>query len=325
MREIKTKLSWVILITLIMTIGMGGCRKDMAKQAKVNSESDTATKQIFENYGREIAVSAVPEKVLTLGPNCTELFCALGLADYVIGNSLNNHSRGPLEEYREIYETIPELNHQSATREAVLSSGADFIYGIDWEFGKEALDIEELQQYGITVYMNAAQNLEEIYQEILDIGSIFQTEERAEEFVSIQQQRIAKVEAVVKGAEPPRVLVYDSGNDGVFTCSGTSFESLLISVAGGTNIFEDQRDKQWITVSYEEVLKREPEIIVIHDYDSPSAEEKIAEIKANPILSELECVRNERFVMITLESVLPGVRMADTVEKMAEVFYPELF
>ena len=31
--------------------------------------------------------------------------------------------------------------------------------------------------------------------------------------------------------------------------------------------------------SYEEVLKRNPDIIIIHDYDSPSVEEKIAEIK----------------------------------------------
>ena len=43
-----------------------------------------------------------PEKVLTLGPNCTELFAALGLGDLVIGRSLVNHSRGPLPEYADI-------------------------------------------------------------------------------------------------------------------------------------------------------------------------------------------------------------------------------
>ena len=34
-----------------------------------------------------------------------------------------------------------------------------------------------------------------------------------------------------------------------------------------------------VTVSYEEVLARNPDVILIHDYDSPSVEEKIAEIK----------------------------------------------
>lgn len=120
-------------------------------------------------------------------------------------------------------------------------------------------------------------------------------------------------------------MVYDSGNDGVFTCSGINFESLLIEYAGGHNIFSDLDEKQWITVSYEEVLAREPDVILIHDYDSPSVEEKIKEIQTNPVLSQLECVQNERFAVITLESVLPGNRMAYAIESLAADFYPELF
>ena len=54
-------------------------------------------------------------------------------------------------------------------------------------------------------------------------------------------------------------------------------------------------------------------------------EQKIAEIKANPTLSQLDCVKNDRFATITLESVLPGDRMAYAVEHMAADFYPELF
>ena len=48
-----------------------------------------------DNYGREVTIADRPERVLTLGPNVTELFAALGLGDLVIGRSLVNHSRGP--------------------------------------------------------------------------------------------------------------------------------------------------------------------------------------------------------------------------------------
>ncbi len=280
---------------------------------------------VFDNYGREVVISAPPEKVLTLGPNCTELFAALGLSDKVIGRSLINHSRGPLPEYADAVNSIPELNYASATREAILTSGADFVYALDWEIGDEGCNIEETKAYGIDVYVNSATTLDEQYKEISDLGRIFGIEDRAEAFIEDQRARIAKVGETVSGKEPVRVLVYDSGNDGVFTCSGTNFESLLISLAGGENIFEDMDDKQWITVSYEEVLVRKPDVILIHDYDSPSVDEKIAEIKANPVLSELDCVKNGRFATITLESVLPGNRMAYAVESMARAFYPELF
>ena len=280
---------------------------------------------VFDNYGREVAVSATPEKVLTLGPNCTELFAALGLSDKVIGRSLINHSRGPLPEFADAVNAIPELNYAEATREAILTSGADFIYAIDWEISDAGCNVEEAESYGMSVYVNSATTLDEQYKEILDLGKIFGIEERAEAFVEEQKTRIAAVAEKLSGKEPIKVLVYDSGNDGVFTCSGTNFESLLISLAGGRNIFDDLTDKQWVTVSYEEVIKRNPDIILIHDYDSPSVEAKIAEIKANPTLSSLDCVKNGRFATITLESVLPGNRMAYAVESMAREFHPDIF
>ncbi len=299
-----------------------GCADTQNKNAENNITQETVT---FNNYGREAVIKKNPQKVLTLGPNCTELFAALGLSDKVIGRSLINHSRGPLPEYADAVNAIPQLNYAEATREAILTSGADFIYALDWEISDTGCNIDEAKSYGMDVYVNSATTLDEQYKEILDIGKIFGIEERTEAFVADQKTRISAVGEKLRGKEPIKVLVYDSGNDGVFTCSGTNFESLLISLAGGKNIFADLTEKQWVTVSYEEVIKREPDVIVIHDYDSPGVEEKIAEIKANSSLASLDCVKNERFVPITLESVLPGNRMAYAVEALATAFYPEEF
>lgn len=299
-----------------------GCADTAVENAQSNTAQETLT---FDNYGREAVIKKNPQRVLTLGPNCTELFVALGLSDKVVGRSLINHSRGPLPEYADAVNAIPQLNFAEATREAILTSGADFVYAIDWEISDTGCNIEEAKNYGMDVYVNSASTLEEQYKEILDIGKIFGIEDRAEEFVTDQKARISAVQEKLRGKEPVKVLVYDSGNDGVFTCAGTNFESLLISLAGGKNIFDDLTEKQWVTVSYEEVIKREPDIIVIHDYDSPSVEEKMTEIKANASLASLDCVRNERFVPITLESVLPGNRMAYAVEELAAAFYPDEF
>lgn len=305
----------------ILVLVLAGCGSD-TEDGSVTKSKEALT---IDNYGREVEFTEKPSKVLTLGPNATELFIALGLSDYVIGNSLDNHSRGALPEYKDDYESIPELTYGSATREAVLTSGADFIYGIDWEFGSEGLDVDELESYGINVYMNKATSMDEIYKEIRDIGKIFDIEDRAEAFIEEQQARIASVQEKLANYEPVDVLVYDSGGNGVFTAGSTNFETLLIELAGGQNIFNDITDKQWTTVSYEEVLARQPDVILIHDYDAPSIEQKIKDIKNDPALSQLESVKNEKFVVISLESVLPGNRMAYAVETLARGFYPELF
>ncbi len=305
----------------ILVLVLAGCGSDTEDGSVTKSKKAL----VIDNYGRKVEFTKKPSKVLTLGPNATELFIALGLSDYVIGNSLDNHSRGALPEYKDDYEKIPELTYGSATREAVLTSGADFIYGIDWEFGSEGLDVDELESYGINVYMNKATSMDEIYQEIRDIGKIFDIEDRAEAFVEEQKTRITTVQEKLADHEPVDVLVYDSGGNGVFTAGGTNFETLLIELAGGRNIFNDITDKQWTTVSYEEVLARQPDVILIHDYDAPSIEQKIKDIKNDPALSQLESVKNEKFVVISLESVLPGNRMAYAVETLARGFYPELF
>ncbi|MDR1576214.1 MAG: ABC transporter substrate-binding protein [Treponema sp.] len=309
---------------VIVLLSLSCDRKGASNAGQETRTAGAFTPLVFDNYGRTVTVTGRPEKVLALGPNCAETLVALGLADYIAGTSLRNHSRGPLPQYEEAFKRIPELNHGSATREAVISSGADFIYGIDWEFGGDGLDIDELAGYGMTVYMDAAQTLEQTYQEINDIGKIFGVEDRAATFVAGQKARIASVKQKLEGRAPVKVLVYDSGNDGVFTCSGANFETLLINESGGKNVFDDLREKAWVTVSYEEVLKRSPEAIIIHDYDSPSVEAKLAEIKANDTLSQLDAVRNNRFVIIELESVLPGDRLAYTVEKLAKGLPPEI-
>lgn len=341
MKQKLAKRIALVLALTTLTAALSGCKSDpqtapekvmtesvppqSAADAVSQTENTGAYPLTLNNYGREVVIEKCPEKVLALGPNCTELMAALGLSDRVIGRSLVNHSRGPLPEFADEVNAIPQLNFSSATREAIITSGADFIYAIDWEISDTGCNIDEVGQYGMDVYVNSATSLEQQYQEIRDLGRIFGIEDRAEALVKDQQDRIAAVTEKLKGQTPKKVLVYDSGNDGVFTCSGTNFESLLVSLAGGKNLFDDLDEKQWITVSYEEVLKREPDVILIHDYNTPSVEEKIAEIKANPALAQLDCVKNDRFAVITLESVLPGNRMAYAVENMAKSFYPELF
>lgn len=303
-----------LVLGFLLLLIISGCSDSKAKSTTADENQQTIT-----NYDRTIKINGVPENVITMGPNTTELFCQLGLADKVIGNTLNNHSRGPLPEYKEAYEKIPELTHGSATREAVLSSGADFIYGIDWEFGSEGLSMDELAENGITVYQNSAKTIDQVYQEITDIGTIFEVEEQAASFVQEQKDRLQTV-ADKTSKDPVKVLVYDSGDSGIFTASGSNYESRLIEAAGGMNIFEDQTEKDWITVSSEEVLERQPEVILVHDYDQPTLDDKIAAIKADPALSQLDAVKNNRIVSMSLENALPGPRLAETVELLSEGF-----
>ena len=96
-----------------------------------------------------------------------------------------------------------------------------------------------------------------------------------------------------------KVFVYDMAQEGgAYTC-GDNFTAKLISHAGGVNIFEDM-DTTWATVSWETVVERAPEVIVINDYGDTTLEEKIAQLKENPALATVPAIQNDRIISVTL-------------------------
>lgn len=277
----------------------------------------------LDNYGREVVIEKRPEKVITSGPNCTELFVTLGLGDLVVGKSYNDHARAPLPEFAEGYNAIPELTFGQPTFEAVVPTGADFMYGIDWTFGGD-FTFEALEEYGITCYMNSANNLEALYKEIRDLGKIFGIEEKAEEVIAEQQTRIDACIEAVKGQKGKSVFFFDSDNgESVMCAAGANIVTGMIEKVGCENVVKI--DSAYTRVSYEEVLNANPDVMVFLDYDTPTADEKMMAAKNDPILSQLDCVKNENFIVLSLEGTFAGPRMANTMETLMYGMYPECF
>ena len=323
MKNMK-KLLVILMVLAMAVMSLAACGGGEEGSEGESTSAATEFPMTFDNYGHELTLEQMPEKVITAGPNCTELFIALGLEDKIIGNSCDNHAQAPLDEYKEAYDKIPELTFGYPTLEAVVSSGADFLYAIDWVFEGD-FTIEALEENGVKVYSNSASTVEQVYQEIRDLGQIFGVQENAEAFIADQQARIDAATAAIEGQKPVKVFCYDCDTgSGVYTAGGPNIETELIALAGGENVMKDL-DKAWTGVSLEEILEAEPDVIVIHDYDTPKADEKIAAIKSDPILSQLECVKEERFVVLPLEDAFPGSRTADAVETLAEGFFPDCF
>jgi len=326
-KTVSLLLSAVLLFALLAGCGSGqsAATQSAAQSVEPSAAAETAyTPVTVENYGRKITVNAMPQKVVTAGPNCSELFCELGLVDKVVGNSCDNHSRGPLPELEADYAKIPELTYGYPTLEAVVGSGCDFLFAIDWVFEGD-FTIEALEQYGITVYVCDATDYNGVWQEIEDLGKIFGVEDKASEFIASEKSRIDAVTAAVANEDTLKVFIYDSDTgSGVYTAGGPNIETKFIESAGGVNIFKDL-DKAWVGVSYEEILAAEPDAIIIHDYEEASYEDNVAKLKADPILSQLKCVQDERFIKLSLESALPGSRTAYSVETIAKGLFPDKF
>lgn len=102
--------------------------------------------------------------------------------------------------------------------------------------------------------------------------------DRGEALIAQMTKEVKSVrEKLPQDQEALRVLVYDSGEKEVFTAA-QNFMNELVTVAGGQNIFGDVASG-WTTVSKEDAVERNPEVIVVIDYGATTAEEKINFLK----------------------------------------------
>lgn len=319
---------WPVFLTLLLLTACGSDGE--VKDAAANEDPNTSAEAVLiENEGMVQEYKEAPVKAISLNQHVTEIMLALGLEDSMVGTAyLDDEIYEPLQE---AYEKVPVLAEQYPTKEQVIASGADFLYG-GWSSAFDEKSIasrEELLELGIHTYLQSssamiAPTLEDIYMDIRNIAKIFRVEERGETLISQMTNDIEKITSQLPEVkEELPVLVFDSGDTEVFTAA-QNFMNELVSMAGGVNIFGDV-EGNWTTVSKEDAVERAPEVIVVIDYGSTTAEEKINFLKADPALKTTPAVQNERFVILPLSAASEGVRVAEALEILAKGFYPGSF
>ena len=138
------------------------------------------------------------------------------------------------------------------------------------------------------------------------------------------QATLDEVQAAIADIdETPSVFWFDSG-DPPFVGACCGGPGMVMDLAGAVNIFEDAPGN-FATVSWEEVLDRDPDAIVINDASWSPAADKIELLKTNPAYADMTAVQEERFIIIPFSYTILGIRNADAVEILAQGLYPEIF
>ncbi|MEO0990957.1 MAG: ABC transporter substrate-binding protein, partial [Pseudomonadota bacterium] len=220
------------------------------------------------------------------------------------------------------------------SKEVLVGADADF-YFAGWNYGMKVggeVTPETLEPFGIKVYeltescthimsKNKA-SIEDMYADLLNLGRIFAVEDKATSLVDGYRAELAAFADSLDTGEPLRVFVYDSGEDTPFTAGRYAMPTALIEAAGGKNIMDDF-EKSWATVTWEEVVERNPEVIVIVNYGEVTAEEKRAFMMSNPAFAELDAVKADRFVTLEYVEATPGPRNIQAIKTLAEAFWGE--
>lgn len=281
---------------------------------------------------RDITFDSPPKAAVSNDVNLTEMMLVLGLADHMVGYTGISGWKTLDEEMRAGVEQLPELAPKYPSKEVLIGADADF-YFAGWNYGMKVggeVTPDTLEPFGIQVYeltescthimsKNSA-SMDDMYNDLLNLGAIFDASDKAESLVAEYKAELESyTDGLAKLDAAPRVFVYDSGEETPFTAGRYAMPNALIEAAGGVNIMNDF-EKSWATTGWENVVERNPEVIVIVNYGKVTAEQKRDFMMSNPAFADIDAVKNDRFVTLEYVEATPGPRNINAVKKLAEAF-----
>jgi iron complex transport system substrate-binding protein len=269
-----------------------------------------------DDIGRTVQINEIPQRIISLSPNNTEMVYALDLQDKLVGvTSYDNYP--PEAKNKPVvsdFSTVDLEKIVDANPDLVL---ADSIQKND--------TIPALEKLGITVYTMTPNNIDGIFNEIKALGQITGKTQAADNLVSSLKTRIQAVAdktAQLNDSQKPRVL-FVTWHDPIWTAGSDTMIQYLINEAGGTNIASDLNG--YATITLESVIERNPQVIVV--MSSMGAQSASLDfIKSNEQFQSTDAVKNGWVYEIDADIFgRTTPRIVDGLETLAKLVHPELF
>lgn len=261
--------------------------------------------------GTVLEFESAPQRIVSMGPNITDMLFKLGAGDRVVGRT--DYCDDPAEAL-----DIPSVGTISKPDvEAILALEPDLVIG-STHFSEETE--QQLTELGIKVaVLYDGSDMEGVYDIIRALGELTGLKAEGEALAAETKQLIDDTIAKYAGDEyadfaaPTVYYVVGYGEWGDYTAGGTTFIGQLLTAAGGNNVAQEVEG--W-SIDHEALIEADPQIIII-------GEGMAADFCATPGYEELSAVKNGMVVELDTYHMLDrqGYKNAIIFEQLAELFH----
>ena len=290
--------------------------------------------------GVPVTYTAAPTRAVSNDINTTEDMLALDLGSHMVG-TFGVEGDGPVgqpvpTEYLSAFKKVRDVSSDYFTLEQLVGLHPDFLFA-GWDYGLQTgttLTPQNLDKYGIDTLVltescariqpTQGVSINDTYTDLTNLGEIFNVMPRADAVIAGMKAQIAAAQQKVAGLKPVTVFDYDSGTSAPFTGAGLATVNAEIALGGGVNIFAGLK-QTWTSVSWEQVVKADPQCIIINDYGTPTAAQKEKFLETDPITKPLTAVKNHCFLPLAYDQVTPSPRNSEAVVAIARWLHPQAF
>jgi len=316
--------------TLLLTIT--GCA---SANTETTASGDSHYPVTVSTCGHEVSFDSTPSRVVAQPHNLVEVLAALGLADRVVGYSVFDSEFRPLDKYADLVSDIPELGHGPLSRETVLEKKPDLLYS-QINYGEsmvddyDPLDVPVLfttqycPDHAPTRDNGGPDIVQSRYDDIIDLGRVFDRESEATSLVKSLRSRMSDVRtdaAAVDDVTVAALSFYEGAHGPPSASNDQGMTHALIKAAGGVNVYSDLSD-DYQQISVESLIDRQPDVLVIEEPGSGDSDyEDVRErLRNDPRLADIPAVREDRFTFARTDETFAGVRFPAAAERFVDVF-----
>jgi iron complex transport system substrate-binding protein len=292
----------IIIISLILIITI--------KIVVIANASTLIT--IVDDTGRIVTIKS-SERIVSIGPSCTEILYALGLGNKVIG--VDRYSDYPPE----VISKQKISNWWTPDPEEVAALNPDLVL---YSVGSMAT-VEALEKAGLTVVALKPTTINDIFKNIKLIGFITGKSKEAESLVSSLSKRIDEIKSKTSNITIRPKVYMEIYYPPPWTFGPGSWVHQIIELAGGINIFSDAPVK-YVKTTDEEVIARNPNVIIsllgaMHYATLEDIKSRLGWNKISAVIKGTVYLLDENLF------VRPSPRIVEGLETLAKILHPELF
>lgn len=329
----------------------GAASPSTTPTAAVTSESESASEseassettakgapRTVMSCDQELTFDKAPERIVTLADDSISFLWELGLHKRVVGMgkapSPEVYPPDVLEELKEvplIEGSKTEGGGAVLSTESIMALNPDLVIGYDSGADREGLNKAGVPFYSPEAWCKTkAANISDdapaatfdlVAKEVRQYGKIFDKEDEAEQLIVDLEKKIDAVRDKSPQDRGTAMAVYiNEGSAKYFSYGKTSMVQPLFEAVGLKNVYADRKDRRIDGMSMEEILKQNPETIVLlfNSGNGEGSKETFAQL---PGASNLDAVKNNKVYTMPFRFVdPPSPNTVHGLEKLNEIF-----
>jgi len=272
---------------------------------------------VYDDFGTPFALRVVPQRIVSLAPNITEILFALGLGDRVVG--VTRYCDYPAEALQK--EKIGGMVDPNL--EKIQSLRPDLIIGFR---GNPLGILNKLRNLHFPVFvLNLGSSLEGLFLTIEKVGRVTRAEDSAKTLIAGLTEKYRAIGLALRDvSSKPKVFLSVYGQ-GLWTCGEGSYLNDLLVQAGGVNIAASI-PRRWLQLNREQLIQGNPDVIIVMAKDKERFSQAGSSFRTDSRLKDVRAVKDNNIHWLD-ENIAGrfGPRLIEALDAAARILHPEIF